>query len=112
MKMRKIVIITLGCALSSIFFCACKKEEAVSKSNGKVVFYTTSNLGHGNIRVTLNNAPNDVPIYTSTPDCTQIAGFYILTEGVYNYSAIAADGKTWSGVINVTPNGCLPVRLF
>jgi hypothetical protein len=109
MKMNKII---LSCVLSLIIFSSCKKDKAVPKSNGKVVFYTASNLGHGNIRVTLNNAPNDVPIYSSIPDCTQIAGFYILTEGIYNYSAVAVDGKTWSGVIDVPANGCLPVRLY
>ncbi len=108
--MRKTYLTLCSIFIILITSSSCKKEKT-ALGTGKATFYTSSNLGHGVIRVTIGTGVVTAPILNYIPECAFAGDNFYLTEGLNNYTAVATDGKTWSGVINVPANGCLPVRL-
>lgn len=85
-----------------------------SSTSGKALFWTSSDLGCGNITVTLSATTGVISSYynSGTPDCgaTGCAN-YTLPAGTYNFTAKCST-KNWSGSITITANGCSKMRLY
>ena len=85
-----------------------------SSTSGKALFWTSSDLGCGDITVTLSATTGVISSYynSGTPDCgaTGCAN-YTLPVGTYNFTAKCST-KNWSGSITITANGCSKMRLY
>ena len=87
-------------------------DDGSCKYEGKVVFWTNTNVG-SNITVTINNNSEVITNYYSTynPDCSSTGcGIFTLSPGYYNYTAENND-YTWNGTIYITKNGCSKMLL-
>ncbi len=83
-------------------------------STGSAMFWTSSDLGCGNITVTISNTSGTISQYYSSATPTCGAGGcanFTLPPGTYNYTA-GCTNKTWDGIINVTVGGCMRMRLY
>lgn len=82
-------------------------------ATGNAMFWVSSDLGCGNISVTINGETKTISSYYSslTPNCGAVGcANYTLPAGTYNYSA-SCSSKTWSGTINVTNDNCSKMQL-
>ena len=93
----------------------CKKSEY--KGNGSVVFYTTTNT-YGIISITVsgkkaNPTTFNVPVTTNPASfcISGYTGYMLLDVGTYNYDATTANGKKWSGTIDIVKDVCLQKNL-
>ncbi len=95
-------------------FCGCRKEEPETPApkTGQVVFWTASDLGCGNITVTINGKAEVITGYhPSAPGCgANNAATFDLPEGNYSYTA-QCTGKTWSGQVTFTAGQCFKLQL-
>lgn len=102
----------------SVFFASCKKEDLLppiptGPDSGEGMFWIASNLGCGNITVTIGGTSKLITGYynTTIPDCTASgAATFNLTPGTYSYTA-SCTGLSWSGSITITANGCTKIQL-
>lgn len=86
---------------------------AGSASTGQALFWTQSDLGCGNIAVTLNGNSETISGYFSSgvPNCGASGGAtFSAAPGTYNYSA-SCSGKTWSGSVSITSGSCTATQL-
>ena len=85
-------------------------------SSTQMMFYTSSDLGEGNITVTLSGYSSKyITKYFSsgTPDCgVSGAATYTVPSGTYSYTAKGQAGGTWSGSVNVVNGQCNKLRLI
>jgi major membrane immunogen (membrane-anchored lipoprotein) len=102
----------------SVFFTSCKKEDLLppiptGPDSGEGMFWTASDLGCGNITVTIGGISKVITSYynTTIPDCTASgAATFNLTPGTYSYTA-SCPGLSWNGSITITANGCTKIQL-
>ena len=121
-KMMSILVMSI----IILFTSACKKEEikntnnvsgsttnnSGSTGNGSVLFWISSDLGCGNIKVTINGSTNYISsYYSASPSCgASGCANFTLPIGSYNYTA-SCDSYTWSGTVKSTSNGCSKMQL-
>lgn len=82
-------------------------------NTGSAMFWTSSDLGCGNISVSLSSSSGTISQYYSsgTPECgASGCANFTLAPGTYNFTA-SCSSKNWSGSINVTEDGCSRIRL-
>lgn len=102
----------------SVFFTACKKESLVptppsGPASGEGMFWIASNLGCGNITVTIGGISKLITGYydTGIPECTgSKTATFALLPGTYSYTA-SCTGLSWNGSITITSNGCTKIQL-
>ncbi len=116
LKSRKLFLL-LG--FLSVFFTACKKEDLLPTppptptAVGNIVFWTASNLGCGNITVTISGLSSVITSFsTSTVNCwnSETASFRLI-PGTYTYFASCSGGQTWSGSATIVSGGCNKIQL-
>lgn len=95
----------------------CSRSQLTSSggipTTGQGMFWTASDLGCGNINVTVNGVTKTITQFYSsgTPPCGQVGcATFDLAPGTYNYTA-SCSGKNWSGTINITTGGCNRIQL-
>ncbi|HEY5368921.1 MAG TPA: hypothetical protein VIJ75_08010 [Hanamia sp.] len=82
-------------------------------TTGQVMFWTSSDLGGGNITVICNGLTSQITGYYSTgvPSCgASAAATFTLAPGTYNYSA-SCSSLTWSGTVTISANKCSTIQL-
>ncbi len=81
-------------------------------SIGSVLFWTGSDLGCGDVQVTIEGMTEYIGLYySSIPSCGSAGcANFTLPVGVYNYTA-SCSSYSWSGTISCTPNGCSKMQL-
>ncbi len=82
-------------------------------STGNAMFWTSSDLGCGQISVTCAGQSGTISSYYSstTPNCgASGCANFTLPAGTYNFSA-SCTSKTWNGSITVTTGSCSRIRL-
>jgi hypothetical protein len=96
---------------------ACSKIQLTSSGGGGTpgqgMFWTATNFGCGSINVTCNGVTRTISsYYSSLPSCgaTGCATFSF-SPGTYSYSA-SCTGRTWSGTITITANGCSTIKFI
>lgn len=80
---------------------------------GEVLFWLRSDIGCGNIDVTVDNQTKTITSYytSGAPDCgASGCATFTLEPGSYNFSA-SCSGETWSGSVSVTDGGCYKMEL-
>ena len=83
-------------------------------TTGKVLFWTSSDLGCGVINVSINGSSGSIAGYYSSgsPECGASYGAnFTLTAGTYNFTA-SCSSYNWSGTVSVTANGCSRMQLY
>jgi len=93
--------------------CGSLSGGSSGSTSGKAMFWTSSDLGCGNIVVTISGVTGNINQYysSSTPDCGAIGcANFTLPVGNYNFSA-SCTGKTWSGSVSVIADGCSRMKL-
>jgi hypothetical protein len=82
-------------------------------NTGKVLFWIQSDLGCGNIQVTLGNQNQTISsFYANAPSCgASGCATYTISPGNYSYTA-SCPQKSWSGVVFVTQGSCSRIRLY
>lgn len=81
-------------------------------TSGSAMFWIKSDLGCGNISVTLNGATKTITGFNTAgdPACgTANSANFTLVAGSYNYTATCT-GKTFSGTVNITANVCSKIE--
>lgn len=77
-------------------------------TSGSAMFWIKSDLGCGNISVTLNGSTKTITGFNTAgaPACgTANSANFTLAAGSYNYTA-SCTGKTFSGTVDITANVC------
>jgi len=93
--------------------CGALSGGTSGSTNGKALFWTSSDLGCGSITVTLSGSTGTISQYYSsgTPDCgASGCANFSLPAGSYNFTAKCST-KNWSGTITITADGCSRMRL-
>ena len=83
-------------------------------TTGKVLFWTSSDLGCGIINVSVSGQSKGIAgFYASgTPDCGASYGAnFTLPLGTFNFTA-SCSKYTWNGTVTITPDGCAKMRLY
>ena len=90
---------------------SCKLFEVEPTEHGWVLFYTRSKA-HGDIRVSISKSSFIVPMTNNpTANCGSGAtGNVLLTEGEYNFTAIATDGTRWAGEVEISKDLCMQIE--
>jgi EGF-like domain len=86
----------------------CENELA-----GQAMFWLRSDLGCGNITVTLDGSSAIIDGYYSggAPACAATStATFTRTSGTYSYSA-SCSGLTWSGTVVISAGGCYKLEL-
>ena len=115
---KGMLFIILGLLALSVFFTGCKKEDLLptppsSPSTGQGMFWSSADLGCGNITVSIGGTSKVISNYynTSTPSCGAAGcATFDLSPGTYSYTA-SCTGKNWSGSITITAGGCSTIEL-
>ena len=84
-----------------------------NSSTGNVMFWTSSDLGCGNISVSVANSSGIISQYytSGSPDCgAGGCATFTLAPGNYSFTA-SCDGNSWNGSVTVTAGGCFKMRL-
>ena len=83
-------------------------------SNGQAMFWISSDLGCGNISVSLNGTSRSISSFYSsgTPGCgASGCATFTLAPGTYSYTA-SCSGYSWTGrTVTVSSNGCSTIQL-
>lgn len=120
-KIINVCIIILGFIATTVLFTQCKKDAVTpsptpppASTSGQGMFWTSSDLGCGNITVTIGSNSRVINGFynTSIPACgaTSTATFD-LSIGTYSYTASCSGGKTWAGSLTITAGGCTKIEL-
>jgi len=89
-------------------------KQYLTAPTGKVIFWTSSDLGCGNISVNVNGQILTITsyYYQGSPSCGAAGcATFQLPVGTYSFTASCSNG-TWSGNFSVTASGCLLFRLY
>jgi hypothetical protein len=84
-----------------------------SSNTGNAMFWTSSDLGCGNITVNLSGSSGAISQYYSSgaPSCgSGGCANFTLPPGTYSFTA-SCTNKTWSGSININIDGCSRLQL-
>ncbi len=82
--------------------------------NGNIIFYTKSDLGCGNIKVTINNQNATMTQYftSGTPTCGDTGGAnFTLPAGNYSYTAECSKYKWGPSQVTITAGQCFKMEL-
>ena len=112
-------LVLTGLLFMAVLFTRCKKEDLLptpdpTPTTGQGMFWTASDLGCGNITVTLGGASGSISTYynTSIPSCGAAGcATFDLAPGTYTYFASCSGGQTWSGSITIVAGGCSKIQL-
>jgi hypothetical protein len=93
----------------------CTKYQltAPTSSKGQAMFWTSSDLGCGNINVTINGVVKTISGFNNSgaPTCgTAGTATFDLEAGSYNYAA-QCNGKSWNGTVTVSNGVCSKTQL-
>ncbi len=107
----------------AFFVYSCSKESpqpsppttttTTTATTGSVVFWIASDLGCGNITVSLNGVSATISSINSAgaPACgSSGSASFTLAAGIYNYSA-SCTSLSWTGTVTVTVGGCANLPL-
>src|ERR1043165_2485669 len=106
------VLVLAGLVLTAV---SCKKEEKepevtnpYGEGNGQYTFYTLTDLGHGNIDVYVSGqAVGKISHYHSSGvSCGGGDVNVTRSAGSYDWNAVAQDGATWNGSIDISEGTC------
>gem|GEM_PF-1278841 len=96
----------------------CSKTQLLNYSGGggsttgQALFWLASDLGCGNINVTVAGQSKAISTYSTsgTPACGAGGATFTLAPGTYAYTA-SCTGENWSGNVTITANGCSKIQL-
>jgi hypothetical protein len=90
-----------------------KENTNENGSIGNVLFWTASDLGCGDIQVTIEGVTKTIDsYYSASPTCgSSGCANFTLPVGVYSYSA-SCSSYTWNGTISCTNNGCSKMQFI
>ncbi len=91
----------------------CDDSGGGGSTTGNAMFWTSSDLGCGNITVNISNSSGVISQYYSggTPNCgAGGCANFTLPPGNYSFSASCSSGN-WNGTITVTAGGCSRMKL-
>jgi hypothetical protein len=129
--MKKLLFLLMICSLT-LALPSCKKEGCTNSgacnydpdaekddgsciNKGKITFWQIDNSGYGYVDVTVNGTTAVITSeYTNVPTCDASGcANFTLCPGNYAYTAAEQfpGTATWSGIVNVSENGCLTVWL-
>lgn len=119
--MKKILRLSVFVGLLSLisFQSSCSEPEPetepdtiIKSTTGDATFWLASDLGVGNITVTLNDVSKIITgYYTSTPSCgADSSANFSLSPGTYTYNA-SAGNTIWKGTIIITSGECSKMQL-
>ena len=121
-RKKGIGLIIIGLVALSVLLTQCKKEDLIpttppppppAPTTGQGMFWAASDLGCGNITVTIGSSSGVITNYynTSIPNCgAAYCATFTLTPGTYSYTATCSS-KTWSGSITITAGDCSKIQL-
>ena len=87
--------------------------EEIGGNTGQVLFWTQSDLGCGNIQVSIGNQMQTISsFYQSTPSCGAAGcATFTLSPGNYTFNA-SCNQHTWTDVVFITKGTCIRNRLY
>jgi hypothetical protein len=116
--MKKLFFYTSLIMMLSLVLISCKRDDDEKKkgnqnTTGQVMFWTSSDLGCGNITVTINGTSKSITGFYSggAPDCgAASAATFDLESGTYSFT-VSCGSNSGNGTVTVTAGSCYKMEI-